>query len=635
MADSPLVSEPPPPHHGASSSPPALRWVFWHDPVLRMAIPGVGVFAAFLLAVTVLHPVWLGLVNGWLLAVLAWPEVLGMALSSWWLFRTHRPGVLTWSLLSIAWLCYALAQTIWLVGTPPNLAHPWWSDLLFLLQNPFVYLALLLLPSAPGRHLRGLVRLRVFLDSVLLMATATLLFWYFLLVPRYLQRWNSSPARVVELAYVLTDLGLLYILIFMVVYARRPQMERVVLGLVLVGNTLIVTGDLWFAVLNQLAPSSATPPAVFWLLGYLLIPLAGLVAFRLTRHGALQRVARVAPQTLLWQDSLNCLRFFLPFMLSLLVSVGLMVRAILAPSFGRNPVPPWALSLGLLALVLVRQWVVYLENVQLRREHEEAHAHDLAVNQTNRQLETFLGMASHELKTPLTSVIMGLQMIQRRVQRSTPTRVGEVSEASPNGEVVYALAQTALQQGERLNRLVNDLIDISRIQAGRLELRLKRVDLVSIVRRMVEEQRQAAPERSITFSLKVASLLVCADADRLGQVVTNYLTNALKYSQEDCPVEVGVQGEGQHGRVWVRDQGPGIPQPAQEHIWERFYNVPGIEVQSGSGIGLGLGLYISKTIIEHHQGQVGIQSSPGHGSTFWFTLPLAGPEQDGKAEIGA
>ena len=253
--------------------------------MLRIAFLGVGVFAAYLLAVVLIHPVWLGLVNGWLLAVLAWPELLGMALFSWWLYRTHRPGMLTWSLLSIAWLCYALAQTIWLMGDQvlslPNLAHPWWSDLLFLLQNPFTYLALLLLPSAPGRDLRGLARLRVFLDSVLLMATVTLLFWYFLLVPRYLQRWNSSPARVVELAYVLSDLGLLYILIFMVVYARRPQMERVVLGLLLVGNTLIVIGDLWYAVLNQLAPSSAAPPAVFWLLGYLLVPLAGLMAFRL------------------------------------------------------------------------------------------------------------------------------------------------------------------------------------------------------------------------------------------------------------------------------------------------------------------------------------------------------------------
>jgi signal transduction histidine kinase len=78
-------------------------------------------------------------------------------------------------------------------------------------------------------------------------------------------------------------------------------------------------------------------------------------------------------------------------------------------------------------------------------------------------------------------------------------------------------------------------------------------------------------------------------------------------------------------RVWVRDQGPGIPFEAQEHIWERFHRVAGIPVQSGSGVGLGLGLYICKMIVERHGGQVGVQSAPGAGSTFWFLLPLEKP----------
>ena len=82
---------------------------------------------------------------------------------------------------------------------------------------------------------------------------------------------------------------------------------------------------------------------------------------------------------------------------------------------------------------------------------------------------------------------------------------------------------------------------------------------------------------------------VLADADRLGQVVTNYLTNALKYSPADRPVTVGLDAEGKQARVWVRDEGPGVPPEEQEHIWERFHRVKGIEVQSGSGVGLGLG----------------------------------------------
>jgi signal transduction histidine kinase len=109
--------------------------------------------------------------------------------------------------------------------------------------------------------------------------------------------------------------------------------------------------------------------------------------------------------------------------------------------------------------------------------------------------------------------------------------------------------------------------------------------------------------------------------------VTNYLTNALKYSPTEQPVVVGLDVAGQEARVWVRDQGPGLPPEEQARIWERFHRVKGIEVQSGTGVGLGLGLHICQTIIERHQGQVGVESSPGQGSTFWFTLPLAPTSQ--------
>ena len=121
-------------------------------------------------------------------------------------------------------------------------------------------------------------------------------------------------------------------------------------------------------------------------------------------------------------------------------------------------------------------------------------------------------------------------------------------------------------------------------------------------------------------------MLVSVDPFRLGQALTNYLTNALKYSATDRPVAVDLAVEGQEARVAVRDEVPGIPVREQERIWERFHRVKDIEVQSGIGVGLGLGLPICRAIIEHHQGQVGAQSTPGQGSTFWFSLPLAPPD---------
>jgi signal transduction histidine kinase len=115
---------------------------------------------------------------------------------------------------------------------------------------------------------------------------------------------------------------------------------------------------------------------------------------------------------------------------------------------------------------------------------------------------------------------------------------------------------------------------------------------------------------------------VWADAERIGQVVTNFLTNALKYSPEDRPVGVGLRMSGGWARVSVRDAGPGIALDEQERIWQRFQRIEGIEVQSGTSVGLGLGLYIARTAIERHRGQIGVSSAPGKGSTFWFALPV-------------
>jgi signal transduction histidine kinase len=268
---------------------------------------------------------------------------------------------------------------------------------------------------------------------------------------------------------------------------------------------------------------------------------------------------------------------------------------------------------------VTRLGALVLERERLLRERAEARASELAMRETNTQMDTFLGMAGHELKTPLTSMKLALQLAERRIQQR-----GRCEPTAPNdGAPFLEQMRVAEHQVDRLDRLVNDLLDVSRVQAGRLELQLGPTDLATVVREAVDEQRQAHPERTLLPQLSPErAVSVWADAERIGQVVTNYLTNALKYSPADCPVAVGLDMEEQQVRVWVRDEGPGIPREEQERIWDRFHRVKGIEVQSGSGVGLGLGLHICRTIVERHQGQVGVESAPGQGSTFWFILPL-------------
>jgi signal transduction histidine kinase len=216
-----------------------------------------------------------------------------------------------------------------------------------------------------------------------------------------------------------------------------------------------------------------------------------------------------------------------------------------------------------------------------------------------------------------------VQLAERSVARGLRDEKAGDRAGLATLDAIYPMLQQVHVQISRIERLTSDLVDVSRIQAGRLEMQLAPCDLVPIVVGAVEEQRLIAPTRPMDVDLPPdATVPVLADVDRIGQVVTNYLTNALKYSADDTTVTVGVEADGTMARVYVHDAGPGIPAAEQERIWERFYRAPGIEHRSGSGIGLGMGLHISRTIVEQHHGYVGVESDPGSGATFWFTLPL-------------
>jgi len=226
-----------------------------------------------------------------------------------------------------------------------------------------------------------------------------------------------------------------------------------------------------------------------------------------------------------------------------------------------------------------------------------------------RRKDEFISMASHELKTPLTSLKGFLQVLQRRLLRQT----------QPDPQALHYLARMDAQI-EKLTSLINELLDISRMQSGKLLLRTEPIDLDSLIAEMVETVQATTSTHQISIEGST-SAHVLGDRERLGQVFLNLLTNAIKYSPGESRmiVRLSLDDDGQHARVAVQDFGIGIDPVHHEKIFERFYQVTDPEEKTYPG--LGIGLYISNEIVTRHQGRMWVESRKGQGSTFFVALP--------------
>ncbi|HEY4107962.1 PAS domain S-box protein [Puia sp.] len=226
-----------------------------------------------------------------------------------------------------------------------------------------------------------------------------------------------------------------------------------------------------------------------------------------------------------------------------------------------------------------------------------------AIQQLNMRKDEFIGVAGHELRTPITTIKGYLQLL------------GE-----PSSEAVgKSFIEKALRQVNKLNRLVTDLLDVTKIQAGRLEYNMTTCFLLPLIRESVDMVHQIYSSHRIELQLPADDIVITADGVKIEQVVINFLTNAIKYSPVADRIALCVKKEEQRVVVAVRDWGIGIEQQYLESIFDRYYRVVSSEYVVG---GLGIGLYIAHEIVQRHGGDIWVESEPGKGSVFYFSLPL-------------
>lgn len=223
----------------------------------------------------------------------------------------------------------------------------------------------------------------------------------------------------------------------------------------------------------------------------------------------------------------------------------------------------------------------------------------------NNYKDEFMAMASHELKTPLTVIKANLQILEHKMQ------------ADENLDFV----DKTLKQVNKLTDLISDLLDVSRVHTGKLELSRSDFDLSSLLKDVVGNIQKTTLQHQIFLYTNNKKLMVNADRNRIEQVIINLLANAIKYSPNEKKITVDADIKGKDIVVSVKDHGIGIPQDDIDNVFTRFFKVSGL---ASTFAGLGIGLYISSEIIKRHGGDMWVESGIDKGSAFHFTIPAAG-----------
>ena len=283
------------------------------------------------------------------------------------------------------------------------------------------------------------------------------------------------------------------------------------------------------------------------------------------------------------------------------------------------------------------------ENVPLTLSISAAPLHDASVTPTrpvgvvavlnditsHKQIEKlkdeFVSVVSHELRTPLTAIKGYTQHLMRRIERRLREARQAQKKTGPLADPPESYDLRSLNivqsQTEHLERLVNDLLDLSRVQWGELHLQYSNFYLADLLTERVRLAQVSAEQHTIYLDIQVQDSKVVADQSRIGQVVGNILDNAVRFSPLGRQVTVKLEEQNNDYLISVTDEGIGVSPEYFDHIFERFYRVRNTASRQYSGIGLGL--FVAKAIVEAHGGHIWLSSNQGAGSTFYFTLPMA------------
>jgi len=245
---------------------------------------------------------------------------------------------------------------------------------------------------------------------------------------------------------------------------------------------------------------------------------------------------------------------------------------------------------------------------ELKMLYNELHKRVQELTQANRAKDEFLSVVSHELRTPLTSITGFLAVLLEE-------------EAGTITHQQRKFLSIAKQSASRLNLIISDLLDISRIESGRLNLNMGSCSIFEVLKSSLDGLKSSANAKGIELVLSANPNLplIWGDADRLQQVIDNLISNSIKFTEKDGKIEVSSEEKGDFIQVSVRDTGRGLTKEEQSKVFDMFYQADASTRRSASGVGLGLA--IARGIVMMHGGQISVESDKGKGSTFFFLIP--------------